>query len=122
MNHGLMESIQNHAAEGKTRLIASVLPTRLPEVVSAMGQIFDGDIAVDTYAGRARVSTSDINSEELYALRESIEALGGALTVWAAEGAYETLSPSRKSEVVEALGSRLEHVFDPKGVMWQQRW
>ena len=122
MNHGLMESIQNHAAEGKTRLIASVLPTRLPEVVSGMGQILDGDIAVDTYAGRAQVSASDINSEELYALRESIEALGGALTVWAAEGAYETLSPSRKSEVVEALGSRLEHVFDPKGVMWQQRW
>ena len=120
-NNDLLASIQNHAVEGKTRLIASVLPTRLPEVVSAVGRICDADIAVDTYAGRVRVSAGDVSSEELYTLRESIESLGGSLTVWAAEGADQTLSSSRKSDVVEALSSRLEHVFDPKGVMWPQR-
>ena len=120
-NNDLLASIQNHAVEGKTRLIASVLPTRLPEVVSAVSRICDADIAVDTYAGRVRVSAGDVSSEELYTLRESIESLGGSLTVWAAEGADQTLSSSRKSDVVEALSLRLEHVFDPKGVMWPQR-
>ena len=120
-SHGLLESIQNHAAEGKTRLIASVLPTQIPEVVSALGQISHAGIAVDTYAGRARFSAGDVSLEELYALRKTVEALGGSLTVWAAEGAHETVLSTRKSDVVEALGSRLERVFDPKGVMWRQR-
>ena len=78
-------------------------------------------IAVDTYAGRARFSAGDVSLEELYALRKTVEALGGSLTVWAAEGAHETVLSTRKSDVVEALGSRLERVFDPKGVMWRQR-
>jgi hypothetical protein len=103
---------------------ASVLPSRL---VEAAGAVLDAvgettPFVIDTYRGTIRLGLDAARAPEAAALRPRIEALGGALSAYAASSAVDVAAiESRPSPAVAELTARLERVFDPRGVFWPCR-
>lgn len=105
-----------------TVLTVSLLPSRLAEAVAALGPLGRGLVAIDCYAAQIRIGLAGLDVEEIRRLRDAIERLGGALAIdRAPEGVDPAGLVSEPSPVEVELTSRLEGVFDPKGVLWRGR-
>jgi len=118
-----LAEIRDHAAGGAVELRISLLPSRLFDgLAAALDRLGDFAVAADAYSGSARLAASDVGVEAIELLRGDVEALGGALTVFA--GGVELRGPdlgSRPTPEELELAGRLEKVFDPSGVFWPCR-
>jgi glycolate oxidase FAD binding subunit len=117
-----LEAARDYATRGVTVLL-SVLPSRLFEAIAAAGRrLGDVSVAGDGYAGWARVSVGAVEPAALTALRDDVEALGGALSVVSAGSSPEVRAlGSRSSQEERDLAARLEQLFDPSGALWPCR-
>ena len=98
----------------------SVLPSRLPEVLSAAVASGLSSIVVDTYAGRVRIGSDRLDRHAVNAVRSAAESAGGALRVTRWVGSDRSSgTPHRGAEV--RLSERLVSIFDPGGVLWPTR-
>jgi glycolate dehydrogenase FAD-binding subunit len=113
---------RDHGADAPVILVASALPSRLAEVVSALDRLGPSAVAVDAYAARLRVGVAGLDSEAIGDARESIERLGGAMRVTRLPDAAWPEGLDSESSADEAdLTARLEKAFDPSGVLWPAR-
>lgn len=119
----LLEASRDHASDGALVASLSVLPSRLFEALEAAGRrLVQVAVAADAYSGLARVASSAYDATVLRALQDDVEKLGGALTIVSRTGPAEgPRVGSRASQEERDLAARLEHVFDPKGVLWPCR-
>jgi glycolate oxidase FAD binding subunit len=114
------------ATDARLTLEVSVLPSRLPEAFAALRDTL-GDVpfAIDTYRGNVRMALGTEHARPAAGLRPRIEALGGAVSAYAAghvdDAVDLTAIVSRPSQAAAQLTSRLEGVFDPNGVLWPCR-
>jgi glycolate oxidase FAD binding subunit len=122
----VLSAARDHAAEGDLVLEISVLPSKLPEAFAALGELLDDRaLHADTYRGSIRVSAREGDIPRVARLRARVEALGGRLGVrlgrgLARDGDARGLASSVPAPAA-SLTKSLEHVFDPKGVLWPSR-
>jgi glycolate oxidase FAD binding subunit len=119
----LLEAARDHATEGATVVGLSLLPSRLFDgVAAASRRLGSVAIAADAYLGSARVAVAEVEPGAVESLRGDVEALGGALAVVAPRATPEVGSlGSRPTPEELDLAAKLEHVFDPSGVLWPCR-
>jgi hypothetical protein len=109
-------------ADPTTVLTMSLLPSRLPEAVGALGALGGTRVSIDCYAAQIRIGLPDFDVEDIRGLRDAIERLGGALSIDRAPASADLAGLVSEPSSHEAeLASRLERVFDPKGVLWRGR-
>jgi len=111
------------AADAELRVSVSVLPSRLPEAVAALREaVGEVPCVIDTYRGTMRVGLEAAHAVAARTLRPRIEGLGGAVSAYAAAADVDVSNiASRPSQAAVELTTRLESVFDPKGVLWPSR-
>jgi glycolate oxidase FAD binding subunit len=116
------DDARDHATAGDVVFLVSVLPSRLGEALTAIGELAENPaIHVDTYRGSFRVAVGSDEARRASKLRARIEALGGALGARVARGVDLDVSVSSVSPPAAALTKGLEDVFDPGGVLWPSR-
>ena len=112
----------SHWAEPTTVLTISLLPSRLPEAVGALGSLGRTRVSIDCYAARIRIGLPGFDVEEIRRLRDAIERFGGALAIDRAPARADLAGLVSEPSSHEAeLASRLERVFDPEEVLWRGR-
>ena len=99
------------------------LPSRIDELLVAVGQIPGVNLTADVYGGSVRVylpdNLSDIKSV-LMRLREDVENLGGTIRALRVPAEVDAFSYFTKPLVDEReLATGLKQVFDPHGVLWR---
>ena len=104
-----------------TVLTMSVLPSRLGEAVGALRPLDAKNVSIDSYATRARIGLADFDAEAVRGLRDASERLGGALSIDRAPAGVDLAGLASEPAPHEIeLSSRLERVFDPRGVLWRR--
>jgi glycolate oxidase FAD binding subunit len=104
----------------ETVLAVSVLPSRLPEAVTAVEPLHPIALSIDTYAARMHIALAGAPAEGIMALRDRVESLGGALAVERAPPGEAPVGwASRPSDAERELEHGLTRAFDPEGVLWR---
>lgn len=130
-SHGLLEGTRDHACSDSNPILElSVLPSELPAALEGIAdELGEVELLADTYSGRVRIAAPALEASGARRLRDTVEALGGALAVRprsAAAGREEDSGDwsevaSRLSDAEAELVEGLERVFDPHGVLWPCR-
>lgn len=111
--------VRDHAGEGEMVVWVSSLPSRLSTVLQALEALEPAALFVDTYGGLLRMTCSSAPPDAVVQARRRIEAVGGALRVFAPaiEGRAAELG-SRPSAGEASLIQGLRRAFDPGEVLW----
>ena len=111
------------ASDAELCAIVSVLPSRLPEAVAAVREtIGEVQFAIDTYRGTIRIGLDAASAGVAAALRPRIEALSGTLSAYVTDAKVDVSAiASSPSRAAVELTTRMESVFDPRGVLWPCR-
>lgn len=126
LDGGVVESTlkeaRDRASDAEIVLLASALPSRLPGLLAAMARLAPSAMVVDTYLARARVALEGWDPDAIRTCQESVEHLGGALSLARVPEGLSTadLGTERSADEYD-LTRGLEGVFDPAGVLWPAR-
>jgi len=82
----VLRDVRDHATAGELRLEASGRPSRLREILEALGPLGVEEIAIDAYGGRVRACGSLPGVAALEEARHAVERSGGAIRYAAAGG------------------------------------
>lgn len=116
----LLNELRNSGGVEACGLEVSVLPTHLPEVLSAVEEAGVDAFVVDSYAGRIRIGSDRLDPQAVEMVRVVAESAGGALRVGRWAGSDRPAgTPHRDAEI--RLSERLVSIFDPGGVLWPTR-
>ncbi|HIC14407.1 MAG TPA: FAD-binding oxidoreductase [Gemmatimonadetes bacterium] len=119
----LLEGERDRDITGEFAVRLWALPSRIDELLVAVGQIPGVNLTADVYGGSVRVylpdNLSDIKSV-LMRLREDVENLGGTIRALRVPAEVDAFSYFTKPLVDEReLATGLKQVFDPHGVLWR---
>jgi glycolate oxidase FAD binding subunit len=114
--------VSDHGADAPVVLSASARPSTLPEFVATLEGLGPSALVIDSYAARARVGLDELDLSAIQGARESIERLGGAMSVSRSPADRSVEAPRSKRRTAELeLTNRLQKTFDPAGVLWPAR-
>jgi glycolate oxidase FAD binding subunit len=118
----VLACVSDHGADAPVVLSATTRPSTLPELVATLEALGPLALVIDSYAARARVGLGELDLAAIRGARESIERLGGAMSVSRSPAAasVEGFGSTRRAAELE-LTNRLQKTFDPAGVLWPAR-